>query len=64
MAEHNRALMRQLRAEHEQSIAEECANQHRIDQAWAASRQTQAELDALYASSCHRGPGDSDWRRR
>jgi|SRR5262245_13487091 len=64
LCEHNRALMRELHYEHGAAIEVECANQYRIDRAWAASRQTQAELDALYASTCVRGPGDSDWGRR
>ena|ERR1700732_3272943 len=56
MCEHNRALMRELRQERNAAMEAECGEQLLIDRAWDASRQTQAELDALYASSCHRGP--------
>jgi hypothetical protein len=64
LCEHNRALVRQLRDECDRSIAAECTKQQLIDQAWEASRQTQVELDALYAWTCNRGPGDSDWGLR
>jgi hypothetical protein len=56
MAEHNRALMRVLRQERNSAMETECDKQLCLDRAWDASRITQAELDALYASSCHRGP--------
>ena len=56
MAEHNRALMRVLRQERNASYEADCANQLRIDRCWETAVATQAELDALYAFSCVRGP--------
>jgi hypothetical protein len=60
-AEHNRALLRRLREEKQRAIAAEVERQRQIDWAWEQSRLTQQALDELYASTCHRGPGDGDW---
>jgi hypothetical protein len=59
---HNRALRRALKDEQERAIQAEVAKQQVLDLAWEHSRQTQDDLDELYATTCHRGPGDSDWR--
>jgi hypothetical protein len=57
--EHNKALMRMLREERNAEMNAQYGHfsrQQQIDRCWEASRITQRELDALYASSCHRGP--------
>jgi hypothetical protein len=35
-----------------------------IDAAWERNIAAQRELEAEAARSCHRGPGDPDWRTR
>jgi hypothetical protein len=59
---HNRALRRALKDEQERAIQAEVAKQQVLDLACEHSRQTQDDLEELYARTCHRGPGDGDWR--
>jgi hypothetical protein len=54
---HNRALRRALKDEQERATQAEVAKQRMLDLAWEHSRQTQDDLDELYARTCHRGPG-------
>jgi hypothetical protein len=61
LCDHSRNLLRALREERERDMQAEVARQQLLDKAWETSRQTQANLDELYARTCHIGPFEQLW---
>jgi hypothetical protein len=63
-AAHNRALRERLRREREAKPLPELRYQRLYDMAWQRTVDALEAQEELYASTCHVGPGDSDWSGR
>jgi hypothetical protein len=63
-AEASSRLLARLRREWEARIDDEVRRQHAIDCTWARTLEARREAEEEAAQSCHRGPGDSDYRLR